>query len=480
LWAVPHPRNPSRPPPALSAPRTGAVLVCLLSLAACASYRAEPLAGSQDLANEPPRLTAKELRPGLPGLAPHPFNAGGRLDMADVATIAVVNNPGLKAKRLKSQVAAAQAFAAGLLPDPQISPLSYDVTTSSGAGLTDAFAYGLSYDFAALVTRGARIGAATAAAQQVDLDVLWQEWQTIQQARVLYVQFVHERRKLALLRQVQEIFAKRYAESSKALQRGDLTLPVVGTDLTALLDADTQVDGMRRQIDQTEHDLHALLGLMPKVALDLAPLGPPADLPRAVADSALESLPGRRPDLLALRAGYRSQEENVRRAILAQFPAIGVGVNRARDNSDVRSVGFSLTLTLPVFDGNRGQIAVQRATRAQLKQEYQARLDAAYGEVDMLLSRRSLIEQQIQNIDDYLPTLESMVAQARTAYQRRELDALTYLNMERTMLQKRLEKEDLDQALWMTGISLDTLLAWPEYGGAAPKKAAHEAPARRP
>lgn len=463
---MPFSRTPSWPLIACPAARAGAALLWLLALAACATYQAEPLAESQDLAKELPKLAAEELRPGLPGLAPHPFNAGARLDMADIATLAVVNNPDLKAKRGKTQVAAAQAFAAGLLPDPQISPLSYDVTTSSGAGLTNAYAFGLSYDFAALITRGAKIDAATAAAQQVNLDILWQEWQTIQQARVLYVQLMNERRKLELLRRMQDIFAKRYAESSKALERGDLTLDVVGTDLTAVLDSNTQVDDMKRLIDQTEHDLHALLGLVPEVALNLAPLDVPPDLPRAVADSALESLPQRRPDLLALRAGYQSQEENVRGAILAQFPAVGVGVNRARDNSDVRSVGFSLTLTLPIFNGNRGEIAVQRATRGQLKQEYQARLDAAYGEVDMLLSRRRLIEEQIESIDKYLPTLETMVAQARTAYQRRDLDALTYLNMERTMLQKRLEKEDLDQARWMTSISLDTLLAWPEYAAA--------------
>jgi hypothetical protein len=53
------------------------------------------------------------------------------------------------------------------------------------------------------------------------------------------------------------------------------------------------------------------------------------------------------------------------------------------------------------------------------------------------------------------------VEQARGAYQRNDIDALTFLNMEMTWINKRLERIQLDQAQWETAVALQTLLAIP-------------------
>jgi hypothetical protein len=47
--------------------------------------------------------------------------------------------------------------------------------------------------------------------------------------------------------------------------------------------------------------------------------------------AAVTALPHHRADLLALQAGYQSQEQRLREAILAQFPAMSAGVEQARD-----------------------------------------------------------------------------------------------------------------------------------------------------
>ena len=54
---------------------------------------------------------------------------------------------------------------------------------------------------------------------------------------------------------------------------------------------------------------------------------------------ALEDLANRRPDLIALQLGYRSQDEKFRGAIVGQFPALTFGPSYSRDTSDVRSFG---------------------------------------------------------------------------------------------------------------------------------------------
>ncbi|HUY83988.1 MAG TPA: hypothetical protein VMU86_05405, partial [Steroidobacteraceae bacterium] len=76
----------------------GSALAATLAAAGCAVYHPLPL----------PR--GPELAARLPGATPRP------LDMNEVATLAVLNNPDLNTARAQLGVASAQAFAAGILP----------------------------------------------------------------------------------------------------------------------------------------------------------------------------------------------------------------------------------------------------------------------------------------------------------------------------------------------------------------------------
>ncbi|MEJ2723866.1 MAG: TolC family protein [Deltaproteobacteria bacterium] len=430
-------------------------------LGACATYSPKPLHEEPDLDAQVPKLRIDVRELPLPILRSHPFAPENGLDMTEVAILAVVNNPELKARRLRAEVAQAQLFDARLLPDPQIS-LSGGHPTSGPPPLSNAYGLGLNYDLMALVLHDVKVAASRANTLQVDLDILWQEWQVVQKARTLFVQGVLEARKLELLRQAQILYAKRYARSFKALEEGNLTLDVTGTDLTALLDANTKVSQMEQNVNKTRRHLNALLGLSPDVELNLMPLPRPQPLEQSGLQGALAALPKRRPDLLALQAGYQSQEAKVRQAVLSQFPSLSVGFNQGRDTGDVTSVGLGITLNLPVLNANRGQIAIQRATRAQLAQAYQARLDQTYNEVNLLRTKQDLISQQLSVLQEKLPILENMVEKATRAYEAGNIGSLTYVNMANTLLNKRLEAVDLEQSLWEIRIALDTLLAWPD------------------
>jgi len=444
-----------------------APLAVAVLLGGCASYHPMPLGQGADLLDRVPALHVDPAKLGLPVLSAHSFDPSDGLDMTEVATLAVVNNPDLKVRRRRADLAQAQLFAAHLLPDPQISA-STDKPTDNSPGLTDAYGLGLNYDLTALITHGAKTAAAKGHARQVDLALLWQEWQVAQRARELYVQVQTQAHKRDLLQKAQHLYAQRYARSHAALSAGNLTLDVAGTDLTALMDANSRLGQTKQALDRSRHALKALLGLAPDTHLPLSgldqPPGPVA-LPGGGMKAAIKTLARRRPDLLALRAGYESQEARVRQAILAQFPSISVGFTRARDTSDVHTTGFGITLNLPIFDGNRGAIAVQRATRAALHQDYQARVDAAYGQLDQLRSQGGLLRAQLARTRSRLPALQAMVHRAAKAYRARDIGALTYLNMQTTLLNKQLEVADLRQSLWKNRIALDTLLTWPQRQG---------------
>jgi len=431
-------------------------------LSGCASYQPRPLDDRSPLLEQVNSLQTevKMLQDGTSGR--YEVNLTDGLDLTEIGILAVINNPGLKKQRAQWQVAGAQAFAAGLLPDPQISA-GLDKPTGSTAGLVDAWSLGLGYDIIPLITRQARIDAARKGQDKVRLDLLWQEWQVIQQARAKAIRLQLETERLTLLEKMRGLYLDRYQRSAQALREGNITLDVNGTDLTALVDTLSQINQLEQVHNQTRHDLNLLLGLDPRVLITLSPLPVAASLSPDTINDHLARLPELRPDLLALKAGYGSQEARVRAAVLAQFPSLGIGINRQRDTGNVKTIGLSVSLSLPLFSGNRGNIAIERATREQLREEYHARLAQTRVDVDRLLALQSILRKQQNELKTYLPRLKTLVDRARRAYRRSDIGALTFLNMESTWVNKRLEQISLAQTEWENRIALEALLALPDY-----------------
>lgn len=430
-----------------------------LFLSACATYHPKPLPKGPDLARSP-ALTVPTRTLAVPGLKPHPFNAARGLDMTDVVTLAVLDNPELKALRLQAGVANAQLLQAGLLPNPQLSA-DFIHPTSGPPPISNGYSFGLTQDLSALVSRGTARAGAKAHKKQVNLDILWQEWQVAQQARQLFIRARSQTRLLKVLQTQRELNADNYQRDQKALQQGNLTLSAVSADLVGLVDADTQLRQVQRAHNKTWHALDALLGLQPGVKPRLRSANAVASLSKVRFQAATAKLAQRRPDLLALRAGYRSQEQAVREAILKQFPTLSVGLTHGKDTSDVHSIGFGVTLSLPLFNHNQGQIAIQRATRAALRQSYQARLDQAVNKAHELWRATRIMQRQLRSLRARLPELEQTTQAARRSFEQGNMSAGTYINLRSSLLAKRVELIRLQASLQEAQAALETLLGMP-------------------
>lgn len=429
-------------------------------LSGCATYQPQPLVDQSPLATSLKILQLKASALHNPHTV-HEINPADGFDLTEVATLAVLGNPGLRAQRAKLGVASAQAFAAGLLPDPQLSA-SLDKPMGDTTGLVNAWGAGMAFDIVPLITRQARIDAKQNAKTQIRLGLLWQEWQVIQQAQTLAVRYRLEQQRLALLNHMRSLYKKRFQHSLQGLKQGNITLDVNGTDLTALLGTFSQINQLEQTHNQTRHDLSLLLGLQADVSFSISPLPADNTLTSSQIKKRLQQITNVRPDLLALKAGYRAQENRVRAAILAQFPSFTLGISRARDTGSVNTSGLTIGLTIPVFSGNRGTIAIERATRSLLQSEYQSRLAQADNDVNRLLDQQAIITEQQVNLTTYLPRLQAIVSRSRSAYKRGDIDALTFLNLETTLLNKQLEVINLQQTRWQIYIALKTLLALPE------------------
>ena len=432
-------------------------LVALGVLSACATYHAKPLPGGPDLASAAAlAMPVKKLR--IPGLRkPHVFNAADGLNRIEVVTLAVINNPRLKAARLQAGVAGAQLIQAGVLPNPQLSA-DFIAPFAGPPPLFNGYQLGLMQDLTALIARGAATTSAKSHVQEVNLNILWQEWQVAQQARQLFVQARAQARLRQVLQSQQELSQKNYRRDKRALRQGNATLPAVAADLVVLMNTNTQLRQLARTRNNTRHSLTALLGLEPAIHPVLVETGAPRTFSKTDLQSAIARLPYRRPDLLALRAGYQSQQAAVRRAILQQFPQLSIGPTQGSDTSKVRTAGFGITLSLPLFDRNQGQIAIARATRAVLRQSYQARLDQAVNQAHQVWRETELLAHQLQQLRIRLPALTKAADAAERAFSKGDVSAGTYINLRSSLLSKREEAIRLKASLAQSQATLETLL----------------------
>jgi outer membrane protein TolC len=182
----------------------------------------------------------------------------------------------------------------------------------------------------------------------------------------------------------------------------------------------------------------------------------PAIDPAAI-EASLATLPDRRPDLAALRFGYDAENARLRTAILSQFPNVTIGLTGSSDNSNVRNLGPTATLELPIFDHNQGQIAIERATRAQLHAEYTARLDMAVGQIGASLSEIAVARRQLDELRRTLPPLTSQALTARSAQASGDLDERTALDLILAPVTKEQEIATLEQTLADQIVAIATL-----------------------
>lgn len=418
-----------------------AVLLALLG--GCASYAPLPLEPASQLKHDAGQLDH--------GDQPLPAQLGPD----DIALLALRNNPDLRNARSQRGLAQAQMLAAGIPPNPSLSG-SYGFLLG-GPGTADAVAAGITQDLRSLVTLSAKRAAARKAAAEYDASLLWQEWQTAGKARLLAVDLIEGEAQYGVLVQSRDLLQGRLQRSRAALAAGDATLAELVPDLSAAADLVKQLDDLQRQQETRRRDLNALLGLLPDAPVPLA-AGlslPPVD-PAAVR-ALLPGLPNRRPDLLALQLGYQAQEEKLRGAILAQFPTLSLGVAYASDTSDVRTLGPQISFDLPLFDRNQGNIAIEKATRQQLHDEYSTRLDTARSEVNGLLADLLLLQEQLAARRMQLAELERTADAATQAYDRGDIDERGLVDLLNARNTRRLDVLGLEQTIYEQEVAIATL-----------------------
>jgi outer membrane protein TolC len=395
----------------------------LASLAAalgCQHYQpkpASPDAVAAALAPIPDRaLVQAAASLSHPALRPVSIPPDGSLTPDAAAVVAVLQNPSIRAARSRRGVAEAQLLQAGILPNPQLAAGMDFPVAGATEGTVNAFSLGATWDVTSLISREQNRLAAQHEGEAIDLEIAWQEWQAAMGAklhatRVIWLSLQHDE----LARQVEEA---EHAEKGATdnVQEGLVT--VIESEAAAAL-----VQKRRAALLATEASLvsefgflREAIGVPADASLRIVAEPPRQSPPLPSADEVADAVDHGRLDIAALRAGYASEEAKLHAAVLSQFPKIGLGITRARDTTDVGTIGFGITLDLPIFDRGQGRIAVEKATRQQLFDElaarsFEARSDAQRARAELATTGPQV--EQARRTADRLSALANRLGEAR-------------------------------------------------------------------
>ncbi|MES2056425.1 MAG: TolC family protein [Pseudomonadota bacterium] len=431
----------------------------LLLLGGCQSYVPSPLSVSPDVLAPPDSATLAQAAGTIdrPYLRPVAIDFDRPLDGNAIAILAVIANPDLKALRARAGINDAQSFAARLLPDPTFN-FGASKVLSGPDPMIDLIG-ALGFDLNALRTRGVRIAQAKAAADQVRLDLAWSEWQTAGQARIQAIRIGALTRSLTLAATTRDTARSLLTRIQSAAGRGDIAGDRVQAARVAAADAEDKARTTQNALNAATFELTRLLGLPPATGLKLAP-SPQPDAPPD-AERLFATARTNRMDIRALEAGYQSQEAAVRKAILDQFPSLNLTVTANRDTAGNLIVGPAIDFTLPLWNRNRGGIAVEQATRAALKAEYDARLFQTRAEIAAAVGGLAVARGQRDAVLRDLPVLERFATASRRAATRGDLSPVTGETAEQVVRDKQSLLAQAEQDLAEQTIALELLTGTP-------------------
>ncbi len=444
-------------------------------LPGCAVYHPKPITGKAvgETLGAPDmvriKVEAGELR--HPILKPVEVDMEEGLSPDGAAVIAVIANPTLRAARDARGVAAAQLLQAGILPNPVFSYSLDKPTGGNTEGTVNAFGLGVSFDLIPLITRGAQVAAARAGAASVDLGVAWQEWQAALAAKAHVYNLVFIQNQLATAREEEKALRDNLKTVQEAFDYGDVTEIDLAAAQTALQKVHASALILHQQHEQERLALNQSLGFPPGQIIPLrAGISPPSIENTPQLSEMLDGIQESRLDLVALRFGYESQEARLRAAVLSQFPTLAVGPTHARDTTNVVTTGFTVAMDIPVFNRNQGQIAIERATRQQLFDEYLARLFDARASIAATLGDMRAVEAQVDSVEHLIPVTRKLVDTYRIALLEGHADVITYYNALNDLYGRQVEllslKKDLSDLIIALEVASGRFLTGLPQGGA--------------
>lgn len=439
--------------------------VLALTFMGCAQYQPRPLDPEIELGVVRARTVALvEVERAAVGtqrmLAP--IDPADGLDESELASVALVGNAGLRVKRAELGQAEAALITAGLWPNPEIS-----LSPRWGVDGTSGFALDADALFQLLRPgeRKALQDVAQAGADAARQDLLAEEMRVVGQVRGQRLTVLWAERSVALMEEAVALREKSAELARRQRQGGEGTeLDVAAMELE-LAESRRDLRKSRADLSEALIELNHLLGLPSEYTLNIAGYGRALGVSifDDLSDAELEQrLLAGRMELGAKAAAYRQAEEELRLAVVRQYPRVSLGPSFEKDIEGAKGLGLALSLDLPVFNQNQGEIAEKLASREKIRAEYIALLARLRGEAFSARSAVRLAKAEAEAQErEIIPLLKRNQELFEGAYRAREINVITWITWQQRAVTARREHLDALVRYARAVIELETAAGLP-------------------
>jgi cobalt-zinc-cadmium efflux system outer membrane protein len=387
-----------------------------------------------------------------------------RVSLDDALALLRRQSPELLAGALRVQAARGDVVTARLLPNPSLSgtvenlPLGRTNPPGLGAGDTVAGTVGVQEEIQLWGRRGARVAAArgreaAAEAERADL-----ERQLAFEVRTRFVSVLEAGERLRLARENLARYRDTVSVSQRRAREGEIA--PAEFDKIAL-----EQRRFEREVDEAEVDrreaVSALLPLLGIDARDVEPVGALA-LPAARddVDALVEEALARRPDLRAAEHAREAADAALRLARAERWPDPTLGLQYTHSEFTVsgdlaNQLGTTLSVPLPVFDRNQGEI-VRAESEALIAGHEVDRLRLEIpAEVRSAARTYAVVRDRVRRFERaYLRQAESAREAAEASYREGVVSLLELLEAERTHIETQRDHLDALRAANVAAFAL--------------------------
>jgi len=354
-------------------------------------------------------------------------------------------NPELLAAALNIRAAHGDLTSARLLPNPTLSnqvgnfPLGRTNPPGLGVGQTVIEQVGVQEELPLWGRRGARVSAAGAREAQATNDRADLERRLVFETRSRFVAVLVTTERLRLARENLDRYRETVRVSSERRKAGDISPAEL--DKVSLEQRSFEREVADAETERTE----AVAALLPLLGLDAGDvtvtgeLTPPAA--RTDVDALVEEALARRPDLRALARAVEAADARLRLARAERWPDPTVGVQYTHDQFTVsgdlaNSLGTSLSLPLPLFNQNQGEIQRAEAEAMIARRELDKARLAIPQEVRTSVNTYVIASEETRRYETtYLSQAKDALRSTEASYREGAVSLLEFLEAERAYTQ---------------------------------------------